>query len=144
MIRRDAFEASGGFNPELPYSEDWDLWLRLSRQHPFVMLDRVSTLYRQHAEQGSRMVRDIDYRTELLWSARRRWGLASPDGQSLSAQEFDRNVARYHMEFGLHHLQHGDRSKGKQALARAVSAHPARLKYAALWLAATLGWTPRL
>lgn len=143
MIRRTAMQASGGFDPELPYSEDWDLWLRLSREHPFVMLDRVSTLYRQHATQGSRMVRDIDYRTRLLWRARARWGLASPDGQALPASEFDRNIARYHMEFGLHHLAHGRRSTALRALFKAWRTHPARPRYAALCVAAALGWRPR-
>ena len=144
MLRRNVFAASGGFNPDLPYSEDWDLWLRLSREHPFVMLDRVSTLYRQHPSQGSRMVRDVDYRTRLLEQARRQWGLASPDGNALSARDFDHNIARYHMEFGLHHAQHGSRRTGVGAFAKAWRAHPSRLKYAALWLAASVGWRPKL
>jgi hypothetical protein len=143
MIRRDVFAASGGFDPTLPYSEDWDLWLRLSRTHPFVMLDRVSTLYRQHPGQGSRTVRDIDYRTRLLWAARRQWGLASPDGRAIDARTFARNIARYHMQFGLHHLHHGSRSIGIRALSRAWRTYPAQLKYAALCLAAIAGWTPQ-
>lgn len=142
MIRREAFAASGGFDPALPFSEDWDLWLRLSRTHPFVKLDRVSTLYRQLPSQGSRMVREIDFRSRLLAQARARWGLASPDGQALSAAEFDRNIARYRMQFGLQHLMHGDRRLGLQSIAQAWRTDPARLRYAAVWLAGRLGWTP--
>ena len=30
LIRRDAYDAAGGFNPDLPYAQDYDLCLRLS------------------------------------------------------------------------------------------------------------------
>jgi len=109
-----------------------------------VMLDRVSTLYRQHPTQGSRMLREVDYRTRLLLQARHKWGLASPDGKALPAREFDHNIARYHMEFGLHHAQHGKVSVGRASFAKAWRAHPTRAKYAALWLATWLGWRPNL
>lgn len=144
MIRREVFVASARFDTALPYSEDWDLWLRLSREHRFLMLDRVSTLYRQHPSQGSRAVRDIDYRTRILLSARKRWGLASADGRRLSARSFDRNIARYHMQFGLQHLRFGDRRLGLRSLGLAWKSHPTRWKYAALLLAAWGGWTPSL
>lgn len=31
MVRRDTFWDAGGFDPEMPSCQDWDLWLRLSR-----------------------------------------------------------------------------------------------------------------
>lgn len=48
MVRREAFEAVGGFDPILRYSEDYDLWLRLAAQGP--ILYQVDTLasYRVH------------------------------------------------------------------------------------------------
>jgi glycosyltransferase involved in cell wall biosynthesis len=33
MVRRDAFDAVGGFNPETRYIEDWELWLRLAARY---------------------------------------------------------------------------------------------------------------
>lgn len=143
MMRRAVFASSGGFDPELPYSEDWDLWLRISQQHPFVMLDGVSTLYRQSPAQGSRTVRGIDYRTRLLLRARAKWGLASRDGRHLTAAEFNRNIARYHKEFAMFQLRHGDRRLGAASMGEAWRAHPGKLVYGAAWLAASLGWTPR-
>lgn len=143
MMRREAFEASTRFDTRLPYAEDWDLWLRLSREHRFVKIDEVSTLYRQHELQGSRIVRAIDYRTQLLEQARARWGLASPDGRALPAAEFDRNIARYHLQFGLEHLRHGSRSRGLRALASAWRYHPTRLRYGILLAGAALGLLPR-
>lgn len=143
MIRRELFAASGGFDASLAYSEDWDLWLRLSRSAPFVKLRSVSTLYRQHPEQGNRRLREIDYRTRLLEEAHARWGLASPDGRKIEPQVFRRNLARYHMQFGLHHLEHGARAVALRSFARAWLLHPGRLRYGALIGATLAGWRPR-
>ncbi|MFM7320475.1 MAG: glycosyltransferase family 2 protein [Armatimonadota bacterium] len=38
LVRRSAFDAVGGFDPALPVSEDWDLWLRLARIAPIPRL----------------------------------------------------------------------------------------------------------
>lgn len=32
LVRREAFTAAGGFNPELDGAEDWDMWLRTAAQ----------------------------------------------------------------------------------------------------------------
>ena len=33
VLRRDAFDSVGGFNPSLRVSQDWDLWLRLAARY---------------------------------------------------------------------------------------------------------------
>jgi glycosyltransferase involved in cell wall biosynthesis len=104
LARTRVFEKVGLLDETLPYSEDWDFWLRVSRQCQFLKLREVSTLYRQHARQGSRMTRAVDYRTLLLERASTQWGLASPDGQSVRPAQFRRQLARYSAEFGLGHL----------------------------------------
>src|SRR6218665_1043878 len=63
LIRRSALERCGSFDDQLPYSEEWDLWLRLSREYRFAMLNQVTTLYRQLPSQGSRKFRELDYRS---------------------------------------------------------------------------------
>lgn len=45
LVRRPAFEAVGGFDERLRFA-DWDLFLRLAEQHPFVLAPVVGVLYR--------------------------------------------------------------------------------------------------
>lgn len=45
MVRRDAFLAVGGFDPSLPSSEDWDLWLSLAGHGPVSWSPEVTTEY---------------------------------------------------------------------------------------------------
>src|SRR6266487_3488722 len=50
LARTDAVRGVGGFDATLPACEDWDLWIRLLAEGPFVASPKVSTLYRAHAE----------------------------------------------------------------------------------------------
>lgn len=143
MIRTDFLKACGGFDESLPYSEDWDLWLRLSHEHPFLKLNRPTTLYRQHAHQGNRTLRDTDYRTLLLETAARKWGLCSQDGRCVSTRDFHRQLSVYHGEFALHHLAAGHVGTACKSFFSAWRARPQNLKLPAYILAAILGYRPR-
>lgn len=143
MMRREVFESSGGFDVGLPYSEDWDLWLRLSLEHQFLRIARPSTLYRQHPTQGNKVLRPIDYRTRLLEKAASEHGYASRDGRAVDRREFGRSLARWHMQFGLHQLEHGHRLAAIAAFRRAWRWHPGYWRYPALVAATTIGWQPR-
>ena len=51
-LRRDAFDAVGGFNPALRVTEDWDLWLRLAGRYSvalFAPMTEQLVVYRKIA-----------------------------------------------------------------------------------------------
>jgi glycosyltransferase involved in cell wall biosynthesis len=48
LIRRHVWEALGGYEPEAPPCEDWDLNLRLARRGPIVFVDDVVVNWRRH------------------------------------------------------------------------------------------------
>jgi|CXWL01.1.fsa_nt_gi glycosyltransferase involved in cell wall biosynthesis len=142
LMRREAVEVCGGFDTSLPFSEDWDLWLRLSLRAPFALLRWPPVLYRQHPVQGSRTVRPKDFRTELLLRYGARHGLASADGRAMDPVRFDGLLARYQSSFGYHHLQHGNRWTGVRSLLAAWWRRPSRWKYLVMALAVIVGWRP--
>jgi hypothetical protein len=143
MIRANLFTSCGLFDETLPYSEDWDLWLRFSHQFPFIKLKKVTTLYRQHIQQGNKKLRDIDYRTELLLKSKQKWGLCSRDGRCLTEWQFKRQIAEYHVSFGLYHLyQNGDFKLAVNSLLKGWLSFPLKLKYLAYLIAAFAGWRP--
>jgi len=53
MIRRDAVLSLGGFDPELRYSEDWELWLRMAASRVIRYVDRVLCRIRRHPGNAS-------------------------------------------------------------------------------------------
>ena len=48
MYRRSAFESAGGFDSGLPTCEDYDMYLRVARDHPVHSHGRVVAEYRRH------------------------------------------------------------------------------------------------
>lgn len=142
MFRREVLEKCGAFDESLPYGEDWDLWLRISREYPFLKLNQSTTLYRQHEGQGSRMVRGVDYRTMILSNARNRWGLDSRDGRHLSEWQFRRQLANYHASFALQLLKVGQKKRATMSLLRAWITYPFNLKFVGYLLAGAAGWKP--
>jgi glycosyltransferase involved in cell wall biosynthesis len=48
VVRRELLESSGGFDPDLRYHEDWDLWIRLSRASPPACVDRPLLAHVEH------------------------------------------------------------------------------------------------
>lgn len=143
LIRTEVFDKCGIFDESLPYSEDWDLWLRISQEYPFIKLKKQLTLYRQHPRQGNRIPRDIDYRTELLSKAAKKWGLCSRDGRCITKRQFRENIARYHMEFGLNNLASGRLKIASHSFLKSWMKSPIRLKSLAYIPAALLGWRPK-
>jgi glycosyltransferase involved in cell wall biosynthesis len=143
MFRREVFARCGSFDESLPFSEDWDLWLRVAREFPFVQLRRPTTLYRMHAGQGSGHHRPIDYRTRLLERTAAEHGLASRDGRAISRRQFRRQLARYHADFARGELGAGRLGSALSAYRRAWARHPTGWKYTAYLLAVLGGWRGR-
>ncbi|MDX2215650.1 MAG: glycosyltransferase [Oculatellaceae cyanobacterium bins.114] len=46
LIKAEAIAQIGGFDPNLPSAEDWDMWLRLAAQYAFVGVPKAQVLYR--------------------------------------------------------------------------------------------------
>jgi len=146
LARTRVAVACGGFDESLPFSEDWDFWLRLSRGSQFLKLKEATTLYRQHSQQGSRVIRPIDYRTQLLKSAWKKWGLASADGRCVSPKKFKRQLAKYRIAFGLGHLKTdvgASRLIAAKAFLNAFTIDPTYLRSLVYLAAASIGWKPK-
>jgi glycosyltransferase involved in cell wall biosynthesis len=66
MVRREAFDRVGGFNPGVRFSEDYDLWLRLSTICPFGYLAEPLVMRRRHRGSLSDNERAVDVATAAL------------------------------------------------------------------------------
>lgn len=146
LVRVSVVNNVGGFDESLPYSEDWDFWLRVSRQSQFFKLRKTTTLYRQHANQGSRVTRQIDYRTLLLEKAWKTWGLCSPDGRCVQSKRFKRQLAQYCTSFGVGHLRGGvgtNRLIAIRSFLHALTIDPTYWRSLAYLMAAAIGWRPK-
>jgi glycosyltransferase involved in cell wall biosynthesis len=53
LVQREAVLAAGGYNVELRYAEDWDLWLRVLERGTGIITPRVVCIYHRHGGQKS-------------------------------------------------------------------------------------------
>jgi glycosyltransferase involved in cell wall biosynthesis len=143
IFRKEVFEKCGNFDSSLPCGEDWDLWLRIAREYPMIKLKTATTLYRQHKQQTTQVVRDIDYRSRLLTQTAEKWGLCSQDGRCIDRHRYLKQLATYHASFARSHLQNGKFSIAVNTYLNAWRCNPLNLKYLAYIPFALLGWRPK-
>lgn len=56
ILRRECFAAVGGFDPKLPSTQDYDLWLRLAKRYKFSYVDSCLAKYRLHPQNLSKNI----------------------------------------------------------------------------------------
>jgi glycosyltransferase involved in cell wall biosynthesis len=54
FVPKKIFEEVGPFNENLRFTQDYDMWKRMSARHSFIFMPDVLVNYRTHREQGSR------------------------------------------------------------------------------------------
>lgn len=142
LFRRGALELIGGeFAEEVPYSEDWRLWLAIARRHPVAYVDAPLAAYRVHgrnlhsalqrtrrAEASERRILDEVFADPAL----------APEHRALRGRVYARH-ARRHADayFGF-----GDRAECLRCLGDAVRHDVASLADPGFWKRGVLASLP--
>ena len=115
MVRRELFDRFGLFDPDLPCCEDYDLWLRVAREVPFLLVDHALTLKEGgRPDQLSQIYRQgmdrfrIRSLLNLLES-----NLLTPEQEKKTVAELERKCRIY----GNGCLKHGRQEEGERYLA---------------------------
>ena len=114
MVRRNLFDRFGLFDIELPCCEDYDLWLRVARQVPFLLVDHALTLKEGgRPDQLSRIYRQgMDrFRIRSLCNLLKS-DLLSPDQRQETMAELERKCRIY----GNGCIKHGRQREGERYL----------------------------
>lgn len=53
LLKKECFEQCGMFNPEMPASQDIEMWLRITKKYPIYVIEKE--LYIQHIHSGERL-----------------------------------------------------------------------------------------
>ena len=89
VFRRAAFEQLGKFDPQLPYTADWEMWLRLALQFDVAYLKEPLVLYRVHDRNETHRFKGLKeleqgYRAKM--TALRRGAENLPDAKAITAR----------------------------------------------------------
>lgn len=107
LVEKAEIEKAGLFDESLRKGQDYDLWLRLSRQIEMLGLEQPTALYRIHPDHITSAVKAINYEYLILTRALANWGEAGPDGRT-PAGSVSARLAKSCFLHGLRHLRRGD------------------------------------
>lgn len=123
LIRRQAIESVGDFDPALAPCADWDFYLRLADRWNFVVVPKLQILYRQSS--GSMSSKIEVMKEETLFILEKAFRSASPELQYLKNQSLAfayEYWAELHLRYSLSHSK--DINKAGQNLWMSIRLHP--------------------
>jgi GT2 family glycosyltransferase len=126
LARRDLLLGLGGFDENLRVGEDYDLWLRASRQTPILRVPRPYALYRIHAHNTTRRAPTANHKARVVERALAQWGYTAPDGRIADRRAVAAGLARSWSDFAGAQLGAGDPRAARQSAWKAVRIHPGR------------------
>lgn len=122
LVRREAIESIGKFDPTLKSCEDWDFYIRLAARWQFVVVPKHQILYRQSTNTMTSKVEVVE--KEALRVVEKAYQVAPPEYQYLKNQ----SLAWIYEYCTQQYLKHSTDIKGvnqaRQKLWQAICLHP--------------------
>ena len=101
VVARRAYEAVGGFHPDLFHACDWEMWVRLAVTGTVAWVDEPLGLYRNHDASDSRRLHDSTaYLDDCLRAVQVMAGHLPPERRVRAVRAGNRNVAGYALHVG--------------------------------------------
>ncbi len=123
LVRRGALESVGLFDPSLAQGEDWDLWIRLALEGPFVLTPEPLVRYRVHAANASRDVARAEPDNRRVLDK----AFADPRIAGRYARVRSQAYANHYLRASGSFLAAGDLGRSLACLARATRWRPLAL-----------------
>jgi glycosyltransferase involved in cell wall biosynthesis len=122
LVKREAVERIGGFDPEMSPAEDWDFYLRLAAIYSFVMVPKIQIFYRQ--TKGSASSKVAATRRASLRVIEKTFKVIPSNLQPLKQQSLARTY-QYTAELYLRYNGENSNSEAIKELWKSVKLYPA-------------------
>ena len=135
MLRSSLVDQIGDFDVDLFNGDDYDFWLRASREAKIDQLDAIGAYYRVVPGSVSRKARPVNYERVVIEQALKRWGLADPKASTvMDVRVMRHRIDRLAIQFACEHLAAGDPALAWGSYSEVLRRQPWRVR---LWPAAT-------
>lgn len=120
MVRKPVFDSVGEFDAQLPTGEDYDFWLRASRQFKIDQMAQTVALYRIHPVSLTTVPRPESNEYRVLTQALQTWGVTGPDGKTVDAKTVQNRLFGICFGHAYLHFWNGSRRQARKAFAHAL------------------------
>jgi len=117
LVRRDCFDRAGLFDESLPSFQDYDLWIRISREFDFEYVDKPLVKYRIH---GNKIWTNLEALNKGMELMLKKYG-GSP--------EFKKNYSNYYLGLGVNYCYKGNAKKGREAFLKGIKLYPFEIRH---------------
>jgi GT2 family glycosyltransferase len=128
IVERAELLKAGLFDEILRKGQDYDLWLRLSRNIQMIGLEQPTALYRHHGGNITHSVKHVNYEYLILSTALRKWGEAGPDKRTPPPGLVQSRLARSMLSHAYSHFHHGSARVAAESFRRAMTHTGPKLK----------------
>jgi glycosyltransferase involved in cell wall biosynthesis len=111
MLRRELVRTVGFFDTSLAIGEDYDYWIRVSRQYQMDKLSGVYAIYRTNPDSTTQKVHPHNYSLQVLQSALQKYGRRCPSGKEVPKSRINRYLGERHFSYGYNAMIKGHRDK---------------------------------
>ena len=135
LVRRDAFVNAGGFDESLDTEEDYDCWLKITREWPALFIDAPLVAFRRRPDQLTRPEQLERVLRNALLVVRR---AAQEESGALGGAEVSKRIASLECDLGIICLRTRRNAEARSHLAASVNLRPRQLSSLLLLVAAYL------
>jgi glycosyltransferase involved in cell wall biosynthesis len=128
VVRRQVWQAIGGFNENMRYAEDQHFNLRLAHGYRVDVLQMIGTLYRQHATSATAHIQEPNHWAEVILGTVKTLGLVDAAGVRVETDKLRRWLAQLHMCHGYDHFWRGQLPIARREFWRAFRKDPLSVK----------------
>lgn len=127
LFRRTLWNKLGPFLCEDHQTDDWEYFIRASREVPFAKLEAQLVLYRQHPASLSRALPRVNKTEAMRERMISRFGLSCPNGGTVDAEQLAARRHKGRCHFADAHLARGDMLLGLREFMLLLWSGPKRL-----------------
>jgi glycosyltransferase involved in cell wall biosynthesis len=120
LYRRKLYEVVGDYDPELKLAEDYEYWLRASRDFNFIKINEPLYYYRHHGESLT-ATEGIIKQQQAAEAARKRWVGPNP---YFYPSRFNRTLALKYIEWGFEAHRNDDLATTRHFFIKALLRDP--------------------
>lgn len=128
IMRRSLIEAVGEFDVKLRKGQDYDYWIRATRETEFRKLVPKLSVYRLNDAGITNKPSQENYAAIIFESALARWGRTGPDGSSISWLDAKRRQSNLWFEFAYLHDKNSGYATAARGYAKAFRHAPWRIR----------------